>query len=341
MRGGEIQLRPVPMVDAVFIKGGLGDTIARLPAIKYFLDEAPRIQKVRLFIIKYCVVIVKHLLKSYIDSGRLEVYDYDEMMRGLASEAYREQKIPGILTDSKHHTTLQTHLTDHAFHTLCDVEPILTAHKDYLQSRPEEIDLTKFTLPNKYIVITCGFTSPVREWMPEHVNDTVNWIKENGYEVVFLGKPENIFKETHTPSVSLFRAEIDYSQGVNLIDKTDVLEAAGIMNKAACVVGVDNGLIHVAATTKTPIVAGYTTVHPYYRLPYREGQKGHACFIVLPDADLECTFCQNQLHRKRLMEFDFRSCIYADYKCVTQLTSKKFKEAISECLSLVPSQKQD
>jgi ADP-heptose:LPS heptosyltransferase len=231
--------------------------------------------------------------------------------------------LPARATDESWHSTLRTHLVDHAFHTLCDVTPTIK-DKSYLQL-PDNYNIHKLNVPPKYIVITTGSTVPVREWPAAQVNSVINWIRQQGLRIVFLGK-QHVSKDI----IGHFDAKINYHLGINLIDKTTLLEAHAIMSNAVAVIGLDNGLLHLAACSSVPIVAGYTTVSPKYRLPYRNNKLGWNCFAVEPDKDLDCRFCQSSCIIN--YEQDFRRCFHADYLCTKQLESKKWIRALKKAL---------
>lgn len=326
-------LRPIKL-NVLFKKGGLGDTIARLPSVRYILQKCDHIEELRLIVQDYAVDYCTEALSAYISPNRFKVYGLKDMEALLSEEG-----IPGMMTDSNHHTTLRTHLTDHAFHTVADVQLAENEqfYKDYLIPK----DLNKYAiegLPENYIVITTGFTAAVREWLPSSVNEVCKWIiEERKLDVIFLGKKQNFFWGQRGITEGTFREEIDYSVGIDLRDSTSLLEASYILSKAKAVVGVDNGLLHLAAASSTtvPIIAGYTTVTPEHRLPYRNGGiKGSNCYIVEPK-ELACKFCQTQL--LFLYNFDLRNCFYGDYECITKLKSEEF----IRCLSLALDQNQD
>ena len=317
MRGAN-DFRPTEL-HILFKKGGLGDTVARLPAVRYILDSYQHITTIRLFLQDYAVDLATHLLND----GRVEVYGYSKMPALL--EQYPDT--PGMTTDSEHHTTLRTHLTDHAFHTLVDEVPPQAA-KDYLRIRPDEIVSTIAPISKPYVVITTGFTADVREMLPAYVNEVASWIIANGRQVVFLGKKESEFwAGRQPPTEATFREEIEYSVGLDLRDKTSLLEAAKIMGEAEAVVGLDNGLLHLAACTDVPIIAGYTSVPPEIRMPYRNGELGwNVKPVFLSTKQLGCSGCQKQA--AFVYGMDFRRCYYNSYDCIRMLTPDLYKEQL-------------
>ena len=102
------------------------------------------------------------------------------------------------------------------------------------------------------------------------------------------------------------------------------------MGGAEVVVGLDNGLLHLAACTPVKIVAGYTTVKPAHRMPYRVGELGYKVWPVVPDLALKCRYCQSKAGF--VYKFDFRSCYYGDYECTINLSADKYIKKIGEAL---------
>jgi len=116
---------------------------------------------------------------------------------------------------------------------------------------------------------------------------------------------------------------------IDLIGQTSIKDSVSIMNEAACVVGVDSGLIYLASLTDTPIVCGYTFVDPHYRMPYRHGVMGWRFFSVEPRSS--CKYCSNGLAMFGVA-FD-NNCPYGkDYECATSLNGKDFVRAVKRAI---------
>lgn len=310
------EIQPKEEINVLLDDGGLGDCIARLPAVKYVMETHPHVQ-VRFWVPDYFVDFAKRSLpkdvitRSYTD----------------AKTKYNTH-LPGRAFSVHIHTNLSTHMTDHAFSILCNknVEPEV---KNYLKPDTSDINLFKFHLPEKFVVITTGFTAEVREMRPDIINTIVSYIKSKGYEVVFLGKEETFNGVKHIIK-GTFKAEIDFTQGLNLINKTNLLESHAVISKAKTIVGLDNGLLHVAGCTDIPIVGGYTTVEPKYRMPYRNNVLGWNYYPVVPPESLNCRFCQSNW--TFTYEHDFKTCYYKDYECTKQLSANRYIEQLEKIL---------
>jgi ADP-heptose:LPS heptosyltransferase len=303
-----------------FSGSGVGDVIARLPVVKYCLDNHPQIN-IHLWVGDYFVDVAKKALPKY----------KNLTIRGI-SEGYKKYKDSFYARSPDHResiTNLAMHMTDHAFYTVghCAVE---NEYKNYIKIDP--IDISNFNLPEKYIIVTTGYTSPVRHWLPESIDGVVNYIIEKGYTPVFLGKGETKTSEDPQGNKKIIKGNFtaDYSKGINLIDKTNLLEAHAIMQSSKCVVGLDNGLLHLAAMGNVPIVFGFTTVKPMHRLPYRYGQIGWKCYPVVPPQSLKCRFCQSNMIFG--LNHNFTNCFYGndDISCTKLLKSELFIEELKK-----------
>ncbi len=294
-------------VNIVLMDGGLGDHIASLTVINYISHKYPWITQL-VWAPDFLVAFAKNVLPQ------VETIRGFSEMRGVyePSKASKTTKWDGMVSPMK------THLVDYAFLKLCDENPEIV-HKNYLRVSLNDIDIPE--LPSKYIVLTTGYTAKVREFPAKAVNEIVVYAKSKGYETVFLGQKQTKTGVAHVIKGE-FNKDIDYSAGINLIDKTTLLQATNIMSNSVAVLGVDNGLLHVAGCTEVPIIAGYTTVSPNIRMPIRHSVLGWNCAPVVPDESLSCSFCQEKTNF--LFGHDYKNCMYKDNLCTTQMTSAKF-----------------
>lgn len=310
-RSGDVP--PEEWLHICFEDGGLGDHVARLPALAYILKHYPQIH-LTVWAPKFFIPFGRRALPSIVWN------EYSKNMIGPASRP------PIYAGNSKPPSGLGMHLVDQAFVKIVDRLPTIE-HKNYLKVTP--IDVSHFNLPKKYVVITTGHTVKVREFKASVVNDIAKFVKASGYEVVWLGSKEAT-TGVKGNILGNFSNEVDYSVGLDLIGSTDLLEAHAVIARATAIVGVDNGLLHVAGCTETSIVAGYTTVESIHRLPYRHNELGWKCFVVEPPKSLACRFCQSNMNF--LYDFDFRNCRYKDVKCVTEQTAESYINHLGKLL---------
>lgn len=297
-----------------FEDGGLGDHICRLTPLKYIIDKYPFVK-----LTVCCPEFFKEFGKKAIPEINWVAYDE-------ADNIYASQPI--IRAGSNNGvTSLRTHLVDHAFSIIVDEQPSIE-HKNYIKLFPEKPD---FDLSKNYVILTTGHTVKVREFKPSVINQIIDYLKTKEYEIIFLGN-EKTKSDRKFSIEGKFSEEINYSKGIDLRNKTTLLEAQAIITYSRCIIGVDNGLLHLAGTTNTPIVAGYTTVAPEHRMPIRFDKLGWGVFPVIPKEDLKCRFCQSQMNY--VYDHDFRNCYYKDLACIKQQNFEDFKLQIDKALCI-------
>lgn len=303
---------PEEFIHVNFKDGGLGDHVCRLPALKYLKDKYPH------------VVLSVWCPTFFLEFGKKALPDINWIDYKSAATAYMSQPVINAGSNCGI-TSLRTHLVDHAFYTILD-ETVGVEYKNYLKINHADTDISKFNLPQKYIVLTTGNTVKVREFKASVINEIVSYIKSKNINVVFLGNELTITGGGVENIKGNFSKKINYNEGLNLINKTSLIEAHAILAQSKAVIGLDNGLLHLAACSDVPIVMGFTTVQKEHRLPYRKNQLGWNCYSVEPDESLECRGCQS---RCNFLYIDFRKCMYNDYKCVEDQTALSYIEHLN------------
>lgn len=301
--------RPKQKVQFTFNAGGIGDYIAAMTAIKYVRDNFKFVD-IHLFCPDFFVELAQNLVP------KITVVPYSKL------NEYWDENCPAKQIKNEH-TSLATHLVDHAFHVLVNKE-VKAEHKNYCRLDTKNVNLSKFNLPERYVVVTTGFTATVREMVPETVNGIVDWLLSKNITPVFLGNKQAPVGVRNEKLIGNFKDTINFSKGINLIDQTSLVEAGAVIAGAQAIVGLDNGLLHLAGTTSVPIIFGTTTVEAYHRLPYRDNVLGKDCYVVEPTKSLKCRFCQTNWNFNYAEKIDFKLCFYKDYKCTKELTADKY-----------------
>lgn len=300
---------------------GLGDDIANLPVIKFILDKHPHVY-ITLWVKSYFKTLAR---KSLPETERLVIRTFSE--KNEAKDNIPVKKMGGIP-----YTTLGTHPTIHCYDIWANTQPEDPNYYNYLPINLKGVYINRFNLPKNYVIVCTGYTAKVREFRPEIVNQLIEYILSKGYTPVFLGRestPEN--SDATKVIKGNFSQEIQFDKGINLINQTDLLESTKIIKGAKCIVGLDNGLLHLAATTDVAIVGGYTTVRPEHRLPYRHGIKGWNYYpVTLTPEELPCVHCQSNW--TFTYGFDFRMCYHTDYKCTELLVAQKYINELEKIL---------
>lgn len=312
------------VMNCVFDNGGLGDAICNLPAIKY-LNTFHSNLYINLYVPDYFLEFTRHFFSG---KENLIIIPFSQKFK-------YNSKLPAIKTDCIQHTSMSTHLVDYAFHILVDKQ-VDVEHKNYLQLDISCIDISKFTLPEKYVIITTGYTAEVREMIPETVNGVTKWLVNKGYTPVFLGNKTTFNGQKGFDIIGNFKDTIDYKIGLDLRGATSLLQAGAITAGAKAVVGLDNGLLHLAACTQVPIVMGMTNVLWKHRAPIRNNEYGWNCYPVLPDSSIKCYGCQSNFAYN--FKHNFTKCWYKEQKldteiqCIKNLTSDKYIAMLEKIL---------
>lgn len=176
----------------------------------------------------------------------------------------------------------------------------------------------------KCVAINTIFRGATRQFNPDELLKICNYIKDCGYVPLFVGKTETPEYCQNEPYNNI---EFNTSVGIDLVNKTTLSELVNILAECKVVMGIDNGLIHLAALTNVPIIAGYTIASPELRLPIRSNILGYDVQTVVPD--VECRFCQDTT---QLDNTNFNKCINNTNQCLKELNSEKFIHRLKNVL---------
>jgi ADP-heptose:LPS heptosyltransferase len=108
------------------------------------------------------------------------------------------------------------------------------------------------------------------------------------------------------------------------------LQTGKIIAGAKTIVGVDNGLLHVAGCTNIPIVGGYTSVDPEHRMPYRNNIMGWNYYPVVPPESEPEKFFQSRYDF--IMEHDYRKSYLGNDSLIKSLTPELYINELEKIL---------
>lgn len=128
-----------------------------------------------------------------------------------------------------------------------------------------------YKINHNYVVIHPVTTWESRTWAAKNWMELTQKLNDAGFYVVSIGKDssETGFFNVEKP---VFNFEIEH--GMNLMNKTTISDCWHIINNADLFITMDSGLLHLAGTTQTKIVMLGSSIHPYFRMPYRDGILG-------------------------------------------------------------------
>ena len=254
---------------------GLGDLICATPAIKK-ISEAYETQITVLSKMPEVFKKNAHVAKSY-KSSSVDM-DYFEENYLMHNSFYNMGKKNERGVEYKHAMTdiRQMHAINLGF-TLLPSEMECYYH-------PTET--CKFQIPaKKYVVIHPVTTWESRTWSAENWMNLTKELNDRGIFVVSIGKDssETGFFNVEKP---VFNFEIEH--GINLMNKTSISDCWHIISGASCFITMDSGLLHLAGTTRTHIIQLGSSIHPYFRIPYRDGEQGWGLSYVHGTCNLFC-----------------------------------------------------
>lgn len=288
----------------------VGDLIASVPSIKYAIDNFHKKSE-------YFVGIHEHFkpLFPFVPENRfLEVkVDYDKTF------AVRHLNMLGVGGMNCKLTPSRLKLTEYASIGL--LGRVLPDYQTKYIPLPK-VDISHFGVDfSKAVIIITTFRDKQRSILETELVKIAEYVQSKGLIPVYVGK---------TGAISIWKkhlAQTDFVYpgfGVDLMNKTSLLELASIMGQSKAVVGMDSGPIHLAFTTDVPVVCGFTTVAPELRIPYRGLAKTEA---VVPG--ITCSFCESNW---ALNTWNFNNCPRKMElaECVTKMSADKFINALNK-----------
>jgi len=312
----------VPMIplemNFIFLNGGFGDYFCWLKPIQWLASEATWI-KGNLIVPTYLVEIAKYFLKDF-PAWRVCEYKNLEQIPKVNDMPFRG---PVELQRESLNAT-GAHLLTCGWVYFCNKEKAPPGWDTYVRFDPADLDAVALPesanglIPKRYAVITTGMTTNSRKPPPGAWNPIIDYVVAKGLTPVFLGKA--VMETGNAQNINTtFDGGLNFGKGVDLRDKTTLMQAASIMSRAAFVVGHDNGLLHLAGGTDVPIVFGYNLASPEHREPRRA--VGKVYNVCLSDAELACNFCQSKTNF--VIGYNYRECFYGDRKCMDMLFENK------------------
>lgn len=315
---------PSIYMNYVITRGGLGDYINYMSTFLWIAKTQPHIARARIIVAPPFLEVAQYIMQPY---PHFEV---------LSPKGFQPDE--GELIHNP--ATYTTYINATGAH-LMDMGAKLYAHLDRLPKEHRVMpNLTTYksmkdwNLPTKYAVLTPGFTAPARVIPGKHLNTLSAYLLSKGVTPVYLGKRD--FADATCGRISPdYHAKLaegaDLSMGIDLREKTSLLEATEIMGGAQLVLGVDNGLLHFAACTEVPIIFGYTVTSVEHREVRR--RRGLTVNINIDPRALPCIGCQSNM--RFVPDHSFKYCLYNDYICTDGLFAEEaltWKRAIDHIL---------
>ena len=297
--------------------GGMGDILHAIPAVKVMAKHYPW-QHYYIWVPDYLTPLFKKALPG--------------MKVGPFSKAPKttDGKKEGIISfNVGRHSSMRVHLTDFAFYMIMDRLPANNDERNFTTLNPK-VNIKRFKLPENYVVISPYFRVTLRQITNGDLNIISDYLEKEGITPVLLGSAKQVYNSATNTNTNGVRAWKAPENAIDLCEKTSILEALQVIWGAKAVVTMDGGLMHLACLSKTPIVAGFTSVDPKTRVPYKYGQLTDQIKIIEPDVD--CRYCQSTWCMSYKGQHEFDSCYYEDHQCVKDMKGSKFVAKLKEII---------
>lgn len=297
--------------------GGLGDCIHCIPALDHIFKYYPH-QKYVIHPPDYLVPLFKKL--------------YPKVPVKPLSEAPTkvDGKTAGIISPTiQRNSSMHVHLTDFAYYMFLDKLPEKPKDRNLRLFNPRE-NVRHLQLPRNYIAISPYWRVNLREMPASTLDAVVRWANERGLTAVILGSTGQIYNkrgDIKTDGTLTWKPKPE-ADILDLSNRTDVLQTLQVLWQAKALVTMDGGLLHLCALSKTPVVAGFTSVDPKTRIPYRSGKPMEQIKTVLPE--VSCRFCQTRICMVYNGQHEFNKCYYGDRQCVNEMSANKFISQLEE-----------
>lgn len=296
----------------------MGDFIASAPVIKYMVDKWYTKPE------SYIVAAKKAFwpLLPFIPEANLRNYDDKDswgVPKGFAIGIINKKVEAGGITRL---TPKHIHLAEFASLMLAD-RLIAKEHLNYVPL--PKVDVSKFGVDfTKAVILITSYRDVTRMWQSDHILGVAEWVKDKGYTPVFIGKTD---MDAHVRAAVIPKTSLPddiSSYGIDLRNQTTIQELASIFAESKAVCGLDSGPIHLAGTTSIPIICGYTSVSPEYRIPYRtEG----VTYPIVPS--IPCIGCESRWTSNL---WNYENCFLKTVECCNQMTSNRFIQVLSAIL---------
>lgn len=179
-------------------------------------------------------------------------------------------------------------------HAICDIRQFHSKDLGFMLS-PEELTCDYFPekfdecmdeifLPKKYVVIHPVQSWESRTWEEEKWVNLCKKLAEKNITVVAIGKNSGEYSDHLKQDKPVFKlpSVIDYT------NKTSLDQTWHILNNSECVITMDSGILHLAGTTDARIVQLGSSIHPYFRAPYRKGSQSYKYSYVPGSCKIHC-----------------------------------------------------
>jgi ADP-heptose:LPS heptosyltransferase len=171
-------------------------------------------------------------------------------------------------------------------------------------------------LPDRFVVIAAG-TSPrrlVKAWPEENYGELIRRLKgAYNLDLVLVGGDEDRLINDKILDCALRKSKEERPEIVDLTGACGLRDLCSVLRRAALFVGIDSGIMHLAAAMDIPLVGIFGPTDPFYVGPQNDNS------VIVRREELECVPCY------------LRGC--EDRACLTGLDVARVMAACARVLS--------
>jgi ADP-heptose:LPS heptosyltransferase len=168
------------------------------------------------------------------------------------------------------------------------------------------------------VVIHVSAGNPFRRWPADHFARVASALARADRRrriIITSGPSEQRASDAVAASAQVLAG--DAAVGILRCGEFDLSELRALVERAALYIGGDSGPLHIAATSRVPIVALFGPTLPERSMPWRDARAGA---IAVDAGPLECRPCHQ------------RHCVPGDFRCLTQLDPARVLDAAETLL---------
>ncbi len=293
----------------------MGDVIASVPVIKYMIDNFYKDPATYLVIAEEMFRPFFHFVPDSCFHRFEDKANEWSIPPSFAVAALNQPVVKSLTRPTPRHMSLGQ------FSAIKFANRILE-DKDLRYIPLIDVDVSRFGVDfSKAVILVSSHRDATRAWHAESILETAAYIEKRGYIPVFIGKTDmnldtHLVPKTYLPN--------DLNIGVDLRNHTTIPELAAIMKRSKAVCGIDSGPIHLAGTTDTTIICGYTSILPEHRIPVRTKGKTYS---ILPD--IPCIGCES---RWMSHFWNYEKCYLQHIECCKEMKSNLFINYLAKTL---------
>lgn len=289
----------------------MGDVLAAVPVVKYAIEKYHRVCDYRVIASKYFRDFF-----HFVPDDKFLVMEDDTWRFDKTYSARRLNDVDKKGGNLCRLTPAKMSLSHYASIGLMGE---ILDHNAYSYVPLKEVDVSRFGVDfSKAVVLVVSYRDVNRSIPNEELLKIAAYVHIRGFTPVYIGRTEDGAWKDRAP-VSPFTPP---PYGVDLRNQTTIPELATIMAKSLAVCGVDSGPVHLAGTTTTTLIAGYTNVDWRHRVPKRMAGR---TIVVEPDPTLDCRYCSSRWAKDF---YNFLNCYHGHNNCVKTLTAEKYINAL-------------